>query len=68
MSAATLRDQFAMAVLQGTLAGCTFDFENYDEAAALTYALADAMLRARERLPVGEAIESDFGDLDEVSR
>lgn len=46
---ACLRDQLAMAALQGTLASDTedFRFDSCEETAAWCYKMADAMLEAR---------------------
>ena len=41
----TLRDEFAMSALTGILSTCAY-FR--DEAAAISYEYADAMLKARE--------------------
>ena len=52
-SAPTLRDQFAMAALQGLLShrGNSFPVEHYDcvDFSNVSYELADAMLKARDK-------------------
>ncbi|HDU8694704.1 TPA: hypothetical protein RG728_003873 [Morganella morganii subsp. morganii] len=51
-TAASLRDKFAMAAMQGILVNTErneFSFGRVDEIASKAYELADAMLRAREK-------------------
>jgi len=46
----TLRDYFAAKVMQGAISGMAVRHEtfSYSECAALSYEMADAMLKARE--------------------
>ena len=46
----TLRDQFAMAAVQGSLDGCPDEPQNYLDWAEDAYKMADAMLRERNRV------------------
>lgn len=44
----TLRDQFAMATLNGLLANSNFSFDTEDSLAKYCYKVADEMLAARQ--------------------